>query len=86
MFHLPFAAMTDCARSGDGRGGTSEARTAAGCLAACHAAERCASWQFGPGEKCLLNSNVPLTHHLVTRRDQIEAGFCAEERAGPAKV
>ena len=66
MFALPMAAMTDCQRHGDGKGGDgSIVRTYQGCLHACHASPSCASWEYdddGAGT-CRLNADVPLTAH-----------------------
>lgn len=67
MLHLPFAAMTDCARRGDGKGGdASSVHTHADCLHACHATSKCNSWHFDVAPAtCTLNSDVPLTAHSV---------------------
>lgn len=66
MLQLPFAAMTDCSRHGDGKGGASSAKSHVGCMHACHESSSCASWHFDVAKVlCTLNSDVPLTAHSV---------------------
>lgn len=62
MFTLPAGGWTDCSRHGDGKGGDSAALNYTACMHDCHNSATCQSWQF-TGNKCTLNSDVPLTAH-----------------------
>ena len=63
MFNMPMGAWTDCSRS-SANATKNSASDHIGCMKACASAKDCASWQFSLGN-CLLNTDVPLTHHLV---------------------
>ena len=65
MFNLPMGAWTDCAHSSTNS--TKDASGAANhiaCMKACAGSSTCASWQWD-ATGCSINTDVPLTHHLV---------------------
>jgi non-lysosomal glucosylceramidase len=64
MLNLPMGAWTDCSHSSANSTHTPAATSHIACMKACEAASSCASWQFAK-DGCDLNSDVPLTSHLV---------------------
>eukprot|EP01050_Picozoa_sp_SAG11_P024208 SAG11_NODE_5087_length_1668_cov_1.455704_4_plen_273_part_00 len=64
MFNLPMGAWSDCSHSSANSTNAPAATSHIACMKACEAASSCASWQFAKGG-CELNSDVPLTSHLV---------------------